>query len=114
MTLKVNCIVSLVMTVDMCGVYDWDKTVNVWKSGLNFPFKIFAGVLNPEMFISCGGVSAMIRNLLECQMPRIAESLCGVLLFLLNNPATRSKAGICLQSLAAPYCDFQLNSDRNR
>lgn len=114
MTLKVNNIVSLVMTVGMCGVGDWDKSVNVWKSGLNFPFKFFAGVLNPEMFISCGGVSAVIRNLLECQMPRITESLCGVLLFLLNNPVTRSKAGICLQSLAAPYCDFHLNNDRNR
>jgi len=76
------------MTVDMCRVFDWNKTVNVWKSGLNFPYKIFAGVLNPEMFISCGGVSALIRSLLECQMLRIAESLCGVLLFLLNNPAT--------------------------
>ncbi|XP_021912957.1 rapamycin-insensitive companion of mTOR isoform X2 [Zootermopsis nevadensis] len=71
-------------------------------------------VLNPDSFISCGGVSAVIRNLLDCQMPRIAESLCGVLLFLLNSPATRSQAGICLQSLAAPYCDFHLNSDRNR
>ena len=112
--MKVNSVLSLVVTVDMCGGGDWDKAVNVWKSGLNFAFKIFAGVLNPEMFISCGGVSAMIRNLLECQMPRIVESLCGVLLFLLNNPATRSKAGICLHSLAAPYCDFHLNSDRNR
>jgi rapamycin-insensitive companion of mTOR len=80
----------------------------------HFLFKFCAGVLNPEAFISCGGVSAVIRNLLDCQMPRIAESLCGILLFLLNNPATRSKAGICLQSLAAPYCDFHLNIDRNR
>ncbi|XP_069677672.1 rapamycin-insensitive companion of mTOR isoform X2 [Periplaneta americana] len=70
-------------------------------------------VLNPDTFISCGGVSAVIRNLLDCQMPRIAESLCGVLLYLLNNPGTRSQTGICLQSLAAPYCDFQ-NSDRTR
>ncbi|KAJ9598512.1 hypothetical protein L9F63_010802, partial [Diploptera punctata] len=71
-------------------------------------------ILNPEIFISCGGVGAVLSALQDNQLPRITEALCGVLLCLLNNPATRSKAGISLQSLAAPYCDFRLYTDRNR
>lgn len=71
-------------------------------------------VLNTEVFISCGGVTAIQRNLLECSMPRIAESLCGVLLFLLNNPVMREKAGVRLQALAAPFCDFHWDPSRNR
>ncbi|XP_066994227.2 rapamycin-insensitive companion of mTOR [Anabrus simplex] len=71
-------------------------------------------VLNSEVFMLCGGVSAISRNILDCQMPRIAESLCGVLLFLLNSPATRSRAAVHLQALAAPYCDFHWDSTRHR
>ncbi|GLH11487.1 Rapamycin-insensitive companion of mTOR [Gryllus bimaculatus] len=71
-------------------------------------------VMNTEVFIACGGVTALQRNLLECSMPRIAESLCGVLLFLLNNPVTREKAGVRLQALAAPFCDFHWDPSRNR
>uniref|UniRef100_A0A1B0D905 Rapamycin-insensitive companion of mTOR domain-containing protein n=1 Tax=Phlebotomus papatasi TaxID=29031 RepID=A0A1B0D905_PHLPP len=64
------------------------------------------GVLNPILLIVCGGVSAITRNVLECHSPRIAESLCGVLLHLLEWPHTRNIAGVRLECLAAPYCDF--------
>lgn len=64
------------------------------------------GVLNPHVLIMCGGVSAITRNVLETHSPRIAESLCGVLLHLLEWPATRQLAGVRLDCLAAPYCDF--------
>lgn len=64
------------------------------------------GVLNLNLFISCGGVAAITRNLLECQTPKIAESLCGVLLLLLDREETRSKARVDLHSVAAPFCDF--------
>lgn len=63
-------------------------------------------VLNPRLFIVCGGVSVITRHVLECPTPRIAESLCGVLLHLLDWPQTRNIAGIRLDCLAAPYCDF--------
>lgn len=63
-------------------------------------------VLNPELFIKSGGVTAITRNILDCQMPRIVECLCGVLLHLLHYPVTRRSAHVDLYCLAAPYCDF--------
>ncbi|XP_034669352.1 rapamycin-insensitive companion of mTOR isoform X2 [Drosophila subobscura] len=63
-------------------------------------------VLNPALLIVCGGVTSITRNVLECHNPRIAESLCGVLLYLLEWPQTRNMCGVRLDCLAAPYCDF--------
>lgn len=64
------------------------------------------GVLNPTLMIVCNGVAIITRNVLECDSPRIAESLVGVLLHLLEMPKTRHIAGVKLDCLAAPYCDF--------
>ncbi|XP_053602519.1 rapamycin-insensitive companion of mTOR [Plodia interpunctella] len=63
-------------------------------------------VLNPELFISCGGVNAVTRQLAECATPRMAEALCGVLLHTLNDPISRASARIDLTYLSSPYCDF--------
>ncbi|ALC49697.1 rictor [Drosophila busckii] len=63
-------------------------------------------VLHPALLIVCGGVTSITRNVLECHNPRIAESLCGVLLYLLEWPQTRNICGVRLDCLAAPYCDF--------
>ncbi|KAF9798869.1 hypothetical protein SFRURICE_020433 [Spodoptera frugiperda] len=63
-------------------------------------------VLNPDMFISCGGVNAVTRQLAECATPRMAEALCGVLLHALNDPTSRRSARIDLMCLSSPYCDF--------
>ncbi|KAI4461161.1 cytosolic regulator pianissimo [Holotrichia oblita] len=74
-------------------------------------------VLNTDIFILSGGVAAITRNLLECQTPKIAESLCGVLLLLLDKPATRQSAAVDLHCIAAPYCDFHYRHgwmDKNR
>ncbi|XP_049865894.1 rapamycin-insensitive companion of mTOR [Pectinophora gossypiella] len=65
-------------------------------------------VLNPEVFIMCGGVNAVTRQLAECATPRMAEALCGVLLHTLNQPASRRAARLDLSCLAAPYCDFHV------
>ncbi|CAG9860535.1 unnamed protein product [Phyllotreta striolata] len=75
------------------------------------------GVLNSKLFIAAGGVTAISRNLLECQSPRIAESLCGVLLLLLDKPSTRNYAAVDLHSAAAPFCDFHykhVSKDKNK
>lgn len=64
------------------------------------------GVLNPIVLITCGGVSALTRNIVECCIPRISESMCGVLLHLLEWPVTRKLAEVNLNCLGAPYCDF--------
>ncbi|XP_056646449.1 rapamycin-insensitive companion of mTOR [Diorhabda sublineata] len=75
------------------------------------------GVLNSKLFIASGGVTAISRNLLECQNPKIAESLCGVLLLLLDKPSTRNFAAVDLHSTAAPFCDFHYkhgSKDKNK
>ncbi|XP_059062145.1 rapamycin-insensitive companion of mTOR [Achroia grisella] len=74
-------------------------------------------VLNPDLFISCGGVTAVTRQLAECATPRMAEALCGVLLHTLNDPASRISARIDLTFLSSPYCDFHFRpagTDSNR
>ncbi|XP_061709470.1 LOW QUALITY PROTEIN: uncharacterized protein LOC133519480 [Cydia pomonella] len=63
-------------------------------------------VLNPDLFIACGGVTAVSRQLAECATPHMAEALCGVLLHTLNEPASRNAARIDLTCLSFPYCDF--------
>ncbi|XP_060801043.1 rapamycin-insensitive companion of mTOR [Amyelois transitella] len=63
-------------------------------------------VLNPDLFIMCGGVNAVTRQLAECATPRMAEALCGVLLHTLNDPMSRASARIDLTYLNSPYCDF--------
>uniref|UniRef100_A0A182PNQ2 Rapamycin-insensitive companion of mTOR n=1 Tax=Anopheles epiroticus TaxID=199890 RepID=A0A182PNQ2_9DIPT len=75
------------------------------------------GVLNPLLLIECGGVGVITRSVLECHSPRIAESLCGVLLYMLEWPQTRDIAGVRLDCFAAPYCDFTYRvgiMDRNK
>ncbi|XP_035785769.1 rapamycin-insensitive companion of mTOR-like [Anopheles albimanus] len=75
------------------------------------------GVLNPIILIKCGGVSVITRSILECHSPRIAESLCGVLLYMLEWPHTRNIAAIRLDCFVAPYCDFTYRVgilDRNK
>lgn len=69
-------------------------------------FFTFLGVLNPILLILTNGVSVITRNMLECDSPRICESLVGVLLYFLEYPYTRNIAGIRLDCLAASYCDF--------
>ncbi|XP_034824961.1 rapamycin-insensitive companion of mTOR [Maniola hyperantus] len=74
-------------------------------------------VLNPDLFISCGGVTAVTRQLAECATPRMAEALCGVLLHTLNDPKSRNAARIDLTCLNSPYCDFHFRpagTDTNR
>ncbi|KAK4875147.1 hypothetical protein RN001_011569 [Aquatica leii] len=95
-----------------CGIEDKDRLLRASLACLSE-----LGVLNSELFILSGGVAAITRNLLECQTPRIAESLCGVLLLLLDKPATRNYAAVDLHCIAAPYCDFHYRHgwmDKNR
>lgn len=93
----VRCLVSLADS----GIEESDNLLRACLATLSE----FA-VLNPALLIVCGGVTSITRNVLECHNPRIAESLCGVLLYLLEWPQTRNICGVRLDCLAAPYCDF--------
>ncbi|XP_058444874.1 rapamycin-insensitive companion of mTOR [Malaya genurostris] len=99
----VRCLVSLCEsgTEDRIGFDREDRMLRACLATL-----CELGVLNPKLLIICGGVSVITRNVLECHSPRIAESLCGVLLHLLEWPKNRHIAGVRLDCLAAPYCDF--------
>ncbi|KAK1119626.1 hypothetical protein K0M31_013046 [Melipona bicolor] len=71
------------------------------------------GVLNSNLLISCGGISALARAAMTGQSPAIIESVVGVLLKLLNTPDTRSS--ISLLCFAAPYCELHSASiDRTK
>ncbi|XP_065364051.1 rapamycin-insensitive companion of mTOR [Calliphora vicina] len=93
----VRCLVSLADT----GIEESDNLLRACLATL-----CEFAVLNPTLLICCGGVTSITRNVLECHNPRIAESLSGVLLYLLEWPQTRNISGVRLDCLAAPYCDF--------
>ncbi|KAG5679301.1 hypothetical protein PVAND_008879 [Polypedilum vanderplanki] len=96
----VRCLTSLGDTLMIDGTKP-DRIVRACLATLSE-----LGVLNPVLLILTNGVAVITRNVLECDSPRIAESLVGVLLHLLEYPHTRNIAGIRLDCLAAPYCDF--------
>lgn len=64
------------------------------------------GVVNSRLLIKSGGIKVITQNVLETHSPKIAESLCGVLLHLQEWPEIRYLADIRLDCFAAPYCDF--------
>lgn len=71
-------------------------------------------LLNPSVFISCGGVSALIQPLPSLRSPKMTEALLGPLLFLANKPSTRHKSGLSLQCLTASvYMDPSFTSNKN-
>lgn len=96
----VRCLVSLCD----CLTVDGQKPDRIVRACLATLSEL--GVLNPILLIISNGIAVITRNVLETDSPRIAESLVGVLLHLLEYPQTRNLAGIRIDSLAAPYCDF--------
>jgi len=69
-------------------------------------------LLNPMLFIECGGVRVLLHNILGFTSPMVLEAMIGSLLHLLNVPETRDASGVNLQSLVAPFTDvhFKLNA----
>ncbi|KAI4899940.1 hypothetical protein NFI96_015470 [Prochilodus magdalenae] len=63
---------------------------------------------NPEVVAGCGGLSALLKNALDCQQSRINEALITTVLHLLNHPRTRQfvRADVELEQILAPYTDF--------
>lgn len=68
-------------------------------------FGHFAAILNPRVFVECGGVGVVLHNVLDCAMPRINEALLGAVLYLLNTPQWRPHCTE-LHQILAPFSDF--------
>lgn len=64
-----------------------------------------SALLNPCLFVECGGVGVVLHNILDCAMPRINEALMGAILYLLNSPEWRPYCGQ-LHMILAPFSDF--------
>ncbi|XP_056601916.1 rapamycin-insensitive companion of mTOR [Triplophysa dalaica] len=63
---------------------------------------------NPEVVALQGGLSTILKNVLDCQLSRINEALITTILHLLNHPQTRQylRADVELEQILAPYTDF--------
>ncbi|XP_018100001.1 rapamycin-insensitive companion of mTOR [Xenopus laevis] len=63
---------------------------------------------NPEVVALRGGLSTILKNVIDCQLSRINEALITTVLHLLNHPDTRQyvRADVELEQILAPYTDF--------
>ncbi|KAG8599017.1 hypothetical protein GDO81_002844 [Engystomops pustulosus] len=63
---------------------------------------------NPEVVALRGGLSTILKNVIDCQLSRINEALITTILHLLNHPKTRKyvRADVGLEQILAPYTDF--------
>ncbi|XP_043831999.1 rapamycin-insensitive companion of mTOR isoform X4 [Dromiciops gliroides] len=63
---------------------------------------------NPEVVALRGGLSTILKNVIDCQLSRINEALITTVLHLLNHPKTRQyvRADVELERILAPYTDF--------
>ncbi|XP_040194560.1 LOW QUALITY PROTEIN: rapamycin-insensitive companion of mTOR [Rana temporaria] len=63
---------------------------------------------NPEVVALRGGLSTILKNVIDCQLSRINEALITTVLHLLNHPKTRQyvRADVELEQILAPYTDF--------
>ncbi|XP_072848918.2 rapamycin-insensitive companion of mTOR isoform X3 [Pogona vitticeps] len=65
-------------------------------------------IQNPEIVALRGGLSTILKNVIDCQLSRINEALITTVLHLLNHPKTRQyvRADVELERILAPYTDF--------
>lgn len=101
-----ECLVRCLISLANSGIEEKDRMLRICLATL-----CEISILNSQKFIETGGVAAITRNLLESQIPKISESLCGILLYLLDKPCTREIADVDLDSVATPYCDFHYKHD---
>ncbi|KAM9392798.1 LOW QUALITY PROTEIN: rapamycin-insensitive companion of mTOR-like [Pholidichthys leucotaenia] len=63
---------------------------------------------NPEVVAKRGGLSTILKSVIDCQLSRINEALITTILHLLNHPHTRQyvRADVELEQILAPFTDF--------
>ncbi|XP_055367761.1 rapamycin-insensitive companion of mTOR-like isoform X1 [Betta splendens] len=63
---------------------------------------------NPEVVAKRGGLSTILKSVIDCQLSRINEALITTVLHLLNHPRTRHyvRVDVELEQILAPFTDF--------
>ncbi|XP_034152350.1 rapamycin-insensitive companion of mTOR isoform X4 [Esox lucius] len=63
---------------------------------------------NPEVVARRGGLSTILKSVIDCQLSRINEALITTVLHLLNHPHTRQyvRNDVELEQILAPFTDF--------
>ncbi|XP_030647088.1 rapamycin-insensitive companion of mTOR isoform X2 [Chanos chanos] len=63
---------------------------------------------SPEVVADRGGLSTILKSVIDCQLSRINEALITTVLHLLNHPHTRQyvRSDVELEQILAPYTDF--------
>ncbi|XP_041792873.1 rapamycin-insensitive companion of mTOR-like [Chelmon rostratus] len=63
---------------------------------------------NPEVVAKRGGLSTILKSVIDCQLSRINEALITTVLHLLNHPRTRQyvRVDVELEQILAPFTDF--------
>uniref|UniRef100_A0A3P9LQF3 RPTOR independent companion of MTOR, complex 2 a n=1 Tax=Oryzias latipes TaxID=8090 RepID=A0A3P9LQF3_ORYLA len=63
---------------------------------------------NPEVVAKRGGLSTILKSVIDCQLSRINEALITTILHLLNHPCTRQyvRTDVELEQILAPFTDF--------
>uniref|UniRef100_A0A667WIT3 RPTOR independent companion of MTOR complex 2 n=1 Tax=Myripristis murdjan TaxID=586833 RepID=A0A667WIT3_9TELE len=63
---------------------------------------------NPEVVAKRGGLSTILKSVIDCQLSRINEALITTILHLLNHPRTRQyvRTDVELEQILAPFTDF--------
>lgn len=63
-------------------------------------------MVNPSVFVSCGGVRCFSAAILDCSSVRMQEGMVSSFLYLLNSQQCRELSSLDLSFLLAPYSDF--------
>ena len=59
------------------------------KSLSNISLLLIVALKNPEVVAKRGGLSTILKSVIDCQLSRINEALITTILHLLNHPRTR-------------------------
>lgn len=109
---------TMVMMMMMTTIFNITIRLNVRQLFLRIPHVnslfFFTALKNTPLVSFAGGVQAIARNVLDCQMPRLNESLMVTLLYLVNNaksrPFVRIDVGleVCGHDCTCKVCHIQI------
>ncbi|XP_055488041.1 rapamycin-insensitive companion of mTOR isoform X1 [Leucoraja erinacea] len=98
-----NSITNSLIAVGNDGLQERDRMVRACLAIL-----CELALQNPEVVAIRGGLSTILKNVIDCQLNRINEALITTILHLLNHPKTRKyiRNDVELEQILAPYTDF--------